>query len=262
MNKLLVVAVLLGAGLAAWALPPFDPPGIVASVTQVVDGVTFQARITQVTGSAPSGVALGATVPVRLLGLEAVDSATARQLATLLLEGKTVYLELDKEPWDAQRNLQAYVYLDAKGELMVNLILVTTAAFKVGNALGLRYATQLAYMDSIPSTTPATACEVAVPWDQARTRLGERLCVEGPVASVGTSAGGDVFLNLGRAYPDPGRFTLFIPARVVGRFEAALGSRFWNALRGRTVRAIGEVKLYQGVPEIVLEDPANLIIVP
>ena len=251
---------LLFVGLVAWALPPYDPPNIVATVTRVVDGVSFDARIDRVTGPAPVEVVPGATLRVRLLGLEATDGPTALELVRLLVAERSVYLELDRQTFDRENNLLAYVYLDAKGELMVNLILVATQAFRARDVTALRYATQIAYADAIPPAATFPTCEPAVPWNQARGRVGERLCVEGPVVSVGTSAGGDVFLNLGLAYPDPGRFTLFIPARAVGRFEAAFGSKFWTGLRGRTVRAMGEVKLYQGVPEIVLEDPANLFL--
>jgi hypothetical protein len=247
----------------AQGLPPLPPPPITGSVTNVVDGVTVEVRIDHVPTPAPAGLAVGQLVRVRYLGLViAGNGAAARDLNALLVGGRQVYLELDAQGRDPNGDLPAYVYLDPGGRVMVNLILLATDLYSPRTEPGAtRYASVFAHAAATPSPV-SLGCSPAVPWSEARARIGEVLCVEGPVMSVGKSAGGDVFLDLGLAYPNPERFTLFIPARHVGKFEAAYGARFWEKLKGTVVRARGEIKLYRGVAEIVLSDPKDLYLQP
>lgn len=249
---------------SALGLPPFAPPPVAGTVTQVVDGLTLAVRIDRLPTPAPAGLAVGEVVRVRYLGLSLTgDAAGARALNEVLVGGRPVYLELDAQGRDPNGDLPAYVYLDPGGRMMANLILLSTDLFTLRTEPGAtRYARVFSHAEATPPPEPSLACSPAVPWSEARGRVGEVLCVEGPVMSVGTSAGGDLFLNLGLAYPNPGRFTLFIPARNVGKFEAAFGSRFWTKLQGTVIRAQGEVKLYQGVAEIVLSDPKDLYLKP
>lgn len=253
---------LIAVGLSGWALPPFPPPPIAGTAVRVLDPITVEVRIAHAPTPAPTGLAVGAVVPVRYLGLSVAEAARgpARALHAALVEGRALYLELDAQEKDAEGNLLVYAYLDPEGRLMVNVALLTTGLFSLVPSPGLRYAGVLAHAAAIP--TPTVGCPSPVLWTEARGQIGNTLCVEGPVASVGTSRGGDVFLNVGRPYPDPGRFTLYIPARHVGKFEAAFGSGFWTRLIGRTVQATGEVRLYQGGPEIILTDPSSLFLKP
>lgn len=257
------VLVLVLGPWCAQGLPPLSPPPIAGTVTQVVDGLTLAVRIDRLPIPAPAKLAVGEVVRVRYLGLGlSGDGAAATALNKLLVEGRVVYVELDAQERDPSGDLPAYVYLDPDGRVMANLILLSTDLYSQRTEPGAaRYTTVFSHVAATPSPVPV-GCSPAVPWSEARGRIGETLCVEGPVMSVGTSAGGDVFLNLGLAYPNPGRFTLFIPARNVGRFEAAFGTRFWTKLQGTVVRAQGEVKLYQGVAEIVLADPKELYLKP
>jgi len=267
MRTFLVVGTVLGLSLIAQALPPFPPPGITATVVYVVDGDTIDVAITAMPSPTPAGLNVGQTVRVRYIGVDAPewdqpDGQAATDLNAILVQKKIVYLELDERQWDNGR-LLAYVYLDPGGLLMVNLILVVTDIIAARADPGTeRYTALFAHLDATPSLKPRPRCDPVITWSEARARVGETLCVEGLVASVGTSAGGDVFLNLGHAYPNPNRFTLFIPARYAGRFEAEFGSKFWTDLKGTVVRAHGEVELYQGIPEIQLSDPAMLFLKP
>ncbi len=254
----LLIAVLTGV------FGGFGAPAIVAQVAEVKDALTITVRIEALPIPAPAGLTTGSQVSVRYIGVQVApgtDPAAARALQTLLVEGKPVFLELDNTVRDEAGNLLAYVYLDKEGKLMVNAILVATELFSHAPRAGAsRYDAVLSYLDGTPWGQPKLACPVVYSWEEGRRHLGETACVEGPVASVGTSRGGDVFLNLGKPYPDPGRFTLFIPARHVGKFEAVFGPRFWTTLQGRTVRALGTIEEYQGGPEIELSDPNNLVI--
>jgi len=262
-----LVVLCLGA-VSGLGLPPLPPPAIVATVDQVVDGVTVEVRVDRLPSPAPAGLAVGQTVRVRYLGVAAPagtspEAPLARALNAALVAGKTVYLELDAQERGPDGTLVAYVYLDPDGRVMVNLVLLATDLFTAAaEPAPVRYVDVFAHAAATPGagSTAQARCAPAVPWNEARSQIGNTLCVEGPVMSVGTSKGGDVFLNLGLAFPDPGRFALFIPARHVGKFEAAFGTRFWTQLVGKTVQAQGEVKLYRGVAEIILTEPGDLFL--
>lgn len=258
MRKALILTML--AGFLA-----FGAPLVPALVTRVLDGATVEVRIESVPGPAPAGVQPGSLVTVRYIGmglpLAPQDAEKLRSLNALLVEGRRVYLEFeDKKTWEDGK-LWAYVFLDADGHLFVNAVLIASPLAGFVPLPGAeRYNALLAYMGRVPLASPTLACPTTYAWNEAGRYVGTTACVEGPVAGVGTSRGGDVFLNLGKPYPDPGRFTLFIPARHVGKFEAAFGARFWTNLVGVRVRALGEIRLYQGVSEIQLSEPENLVI--
>lgn len=48
-----------------------------------------------------------------------------------------------------------------------------------------------------------------IEWDEAEDHVGETKMVCGPVKSV-REDGGDTFINIGRDYPDPDRFTIVV----------------------------------------------------
>ena len=53
----------------------------------------------------------------------------------------------------------------------------------------------------------------AITWDEAKYHIGERTTVCGPVVNTkyaSTSKGNPTFLNIGKPYPDPDRFTVVI----------------------------------------------------
>jgi hypothetical protein len=81
-----------------------------------------------------------------------------------------------------------------------------------------------------------------IAWDEAFNFAGTTQRVCGPFAGSGNSEN-DVFLNLGHDYPDPERFQILI--WDIGAVEPiAIGA---------TVCTSGQVELYNGVAEIVLE---------
>jgi len=90
----------------------------------------------------------------------------------------------------------------------------------------------------------ATAAQPgSIPWDQAVNHAGSTQYVCGPLVNSGTDQD-DVFLNLGRGYPDAGRFTIVL--WDVGGIEPLSP--------GTTLCATGPVTLYEGVAEIELYD--------
>lgn len=155
MRKLaLALAVFVVFVLSAFGLPACPPPNIVAQVVRVIDGDTIEVKIISV----PDEYAgmLKEAEKIRYIGVDAPElsepnGVKAAVLNALLVEGRTVYLELDSTIRDDYGRLLAYVYLDEYGELMVNLILITTSAIGTKTYSGTtRYAEVFEYVDSRP----------------------------------------------------------------------------------------------------------------
>lgn len=81
-----------------------------------------------------------------------------------------------------------------------------------------------------------------IAWDDAFNYAGSTQRVCGPLAGTG-NPGNDVFLNLGRDYPDPERFQIII--WDIGGVEPVP--------TGVTVCVSGRVSLYEGVAQIELQ---------
>jgi hypothetical protein len=96
-----------------------------------------------------------------------------------------------------------------------------------------------------PTTMPATMPTTApsnITWDQAKNFVGQTVTVTGPV--VGTHDFGDAaVLNVGYDFPNPDRFTVFIPAEKRTGMPKDLDN-------GKTIRVSGAIKMYRNVPEI------------
>lgn len=84
-----------------------------------------------------------------------------------------------------------------------------------------------------------------IAWNQAAENAGTNQRVCGPLAGGGNSDD-DVFLNLGRDYPDPGRFQIVV--WDVGSLEPIDG--------GATLCVSGQITMYEGVAQIELTDPS------
>lgn len=90
-----------------------------------------------------------------------------------------------------------------------------------------------------------------VSWRDAADHAGDTVTVCGPLKSTG-SDGDDRFLNLGAPYPQEPRFTIVVwdnPGSVED-VDASSGS--YRAC------ATGEVSMYQGVPQIELDDGSDI----
>ncbi len=96
-----------------------------------------------------------------------------------------------------------------------------------------------------------------VSWDEAASYAGQEVIVEGPVVDshfAEQSKGQPTFLNLGRPYPDPERFTVVIWAESRSRFPQPPEAAYQDS----TIRVSGTVRLYQGRPEIVVDGPEDI----
>ena len=87
--------------------------------------------------------------------------------------------------------------------------------------------------------------------DQAGALLGENVVVQGTVAAVYTSSGGNTFLNFGGVYPDQD-FTAVIFSEESSSFPHV------EELQGKRVAISGVVRLYRGKPEIILRNASQM----
>lgn len=91
---------------------------------------------------------------------------------------------------------------------------------------------------------------------QAAQYVGQTVTVEGIVAQVSVSSNsGTTFLNFGARFPNH-TFTAVVFRSAASQFPNA---RQWE---GKRVRVTGEVRLYRGRPEIVLEEARQLVLSP
>jgi hypothetical protein len=103
----------------------------------------------------------------------------------------------------------------------------------------------------------APTCADPVAWNDAGDRAGEQAAVVGPVAAVTyvpDVGGSPTFVNLGNPHPETDRFDIVIYRDLRDQLEEPPD----ESLVGQTVCAIGEVRLRDGVPQIILRHPAGL----
>ena len=245
-----------------FALPPCDPPTIQAEVVRVIDGDTIEIKIVSMTKPV-EGLTTGANYRVRYIGVDAperdeagFDAATT--INKLLVEGRTVYLELDQTKWDNYGRLLAYVYLDKEGHFMVNLALVTSTLFRVYPFENTpRYNECLAQADITPGLCALCGGERCVSAEEASRYYGQEIWVCGVVADVRRLDYGRIFINFVRPYPNH-VFTIMVEEDYTPSFDRQFG-RYWeNKLVGKIVCVYGLVREYRGKPEILATDPSQL----
>ena len=111
-----------------------------------------------------------------------------------------------------------------------------------------------------PSPTPTPAPTVpsgAISWDEAREHIGERATVCGPVVDTkwaSGSKGKPTFLNIGKPYPDPNRFTVVIWIQNRGKFPQPPEDYYL----GKTICVAGLIDEYKGIPQIEVKDPSQI----
>jgi hypothetical protein len=109
--------------------------------------------------------------------------------------------------------------------------------------------------NAFPSATPGV-CDGAAAWSSASPGF-EKL--RGPVVSAtyaAASRGQPTFLNVGLDYPNPSRVTIVI----WGENRASFAQAPETTYAGRTICFEGEVTLYQGVRQVTVTSPTEVII--
>jgi DNA/RNA endonuclease YhcR with UshA esterase domain len=104
-----------------------------------------------------------------------------------------------------------------------------------------------------PKDKPLTPTEAA-------QKVGEKVPVEMEVKSA-RKGSGVAFLNSEADFKDEKNFTLFINKAGVEKFKEAKVEDLAGHFKGKTVRATGKVALSRERPQIVIEDPAQIVIV-
>lgn len=109
---------------------------------------------------------------------------------------------------------------------------------------------------------PATpAAEEVLTVEQAKNFVGKAVVVEGQVTGIRfleQSERKPVFLNFGEAFPNHA-FTVVIFGKDRAKFGETPPEKLFE---GRRVRVRGKIEEYRGKPQIVVEDPAHIEIVP
>ena len=106
-----------------------------------------------------------------------------------------------------------------------------------------------------PSTPSPPSTGVA--WHQAQDHIGEKTTVCGPVVDThwaSGSKGKPTFLNIGRDYPDPDRFTVVIWIDCRANFPEP-PERYYL---GKTICVTGLIQEYEGVPQIEVCYPSKI----
>jgi DNA/RNA endonuclease YhcR with UshA esterase domain len=102
-----------------------------------------------------------------------------------------------------------------------------------------------------------SGCAGAISWSDASAHIGEMTLVEGPVVGTtfaSSSNGQPTFLNIGKDYPDPGRFTVVI----WGENRASFSTPPEDAYSGKTICVTGEIDTYKGVPQVAVSSPSQI----
>ncbi len=103
-----------------------------------------------------------------------------------------------------------------------------------------------------------------ISWEEAINYVGQSKVVEGMVVGakyVYTSKGKPTFLNIGKPYPEPGRFTALIWGSDRGKFEAEFPPNPETYFLNKLVQVEGKVEEYAGNAEIVLHDPPQIRVI-
>jgi len=93
---------------------------------------------------------------------------------------------------------------------------------------------------------------------EGKDHVGERIAVYGTVVSTkyaSESNGKPTFLNMCYAHPNPDRFTVVIWEENRGKFPQP-PEDYYN---GKTIYVSGLIVLYNGVPEIEVTSPSQIL---
>lgn len=97
----------------------------------------------------------------------------------------------------------------------------------------------------------------AFSWDEAVNHIGETITVCGPVMDsyYSRSSGGQpTFINIGREYPDPERFTVLVWGEDRANFPQSPETLYL----GKTICATGKIKEYKGSAEMKVTNPSQI----
>ena len=97
----------------------------------------------------------------------------------------------------------------------------------------------------------------SISWSEAKYHIGERTTVCGPVVDATWASGSNgkpTFLNLGKPYPNPDRFTVVIWIQNRSNFPQAPEDYYL----GKTICVTGLITEYNGIPQIEVSYPSEI----
>ncbi len=104
-----------------------------------------------------------------------------------------------------------------------------------------------------------TSCTGSISWDDAYDHVGERAIVKGPVVDTRYASGSNgkpTFLNLGKPFPDPDRFTVLIWGDTRDNFPFAPEVEYDN----ETICVTGLVETFEGSAQIIADTPSDIAV--
>jgi micrococcal nuclease len=125
---------------------------------------------------------------------------------------------------------------------------------------GLKPALLLVFLLGVAAaSTAAQSSDVpSIPIAEASHHIGEVATVCGQVAGAayfGSVKGTPTFLNLGRAYPDQ-----LLTVVIWGSDRSRFPKPPENLFDGESICVTGEIESYRGKPEIVVDDPGQIVV--
>jgi hypothetical protein len=110
------------------------------------------------------------------------------------------------------------------------------------------------------TSSQVSGCSGAIGWREAANNLGAFATVRGPVVDSYFASRGEgqpTFLDVGRPYPDPDRFSVVIWGRDRPNFTTPPEQTY----RGRTVCVSGLIDTASGSPGIEVTSPTAISVV-
>ena len=209
---------------------------------------------------------------IRLLGIDTPEidwenndsefyAEEAREFTIKHLDQQTVLLEFDKEREDSYGRTLAYIYRDGQNfnqqlleEGYASLMIVEEndkyeSEFKNAAAeareSGRGVWSQITQLEkSLP----------VISYQQAELFRGEVVIVEGEIVNTAAADSAN-FLNFSDAYQNT--LSLVIFNRNLNKFDYQPAEYILN----KKIRALGKIKFYRGSPQIIIDDPYDLLII-
>lgn len=209
---------------------------------------------------------------IRLLGVDTPEidwenndfefyAEEAREFTLTNLVDQKVGLEYDKEREDHYGRILAYIYQDGQNfnqkllqEGYATLMIVEPndkykSEFKKAAAEARESQKGLwSQIRELEKSLPV------ISYQQAQSFRGEKVIVEGKI--IDTAATDSVnYLNFSKDYQNT--LSLVIFNRNLSKFDYQPAEYFF----GKKIKVVGEIEYYQGSPQIVVDDPHDLLIV-
>jgi micrococcal nuclease len=94
----------------------------------------------------------------------------------------------------------------------------------------------------------------------AAKKIDQKVTVQLEVKSTGGNS--NRYLNSTSDYKDSGTFTIYIPEVSVAKFKQSLSADPSTYYKGKTILVTGTVALYKDKPQITVDEPSQIKVIP